>query len=95
MLYTEDFLQYVWKFRLFDRADLRTVDGQTIEIFSTGMHNTDSGPDFSNARIRVGDVLTFMWAGEVRVWRVVALGERRGPPDEARSLYEELSEGLP
>jgi ribosome-associated heat shock protein Hsp15 len=47
----------------------------------------------AHARIRVGDVLTFAWNGEVRVWRVLALGERRGPPPEARTLYEEVGEG--
>lgn len=44
----------------------------------------------AHARIRVGDVLTFIRQGEVRVWRVLALGTRRGPPAEARSLYEEV-----
>ncbi|RCH54121.1 DUF2851 domain-containing protein [Mucilaginibacter hurinus] len=64
MLFTEDFLHYVWKFRLFDRIGLQTVDGQDVEIFSAGMHNKDSGPDFHNARIRIGDT---MWAGNVEV----------------------------
>ncbi|MCX8135090.1 MAG: S4 domain-containing protein [Roseococcus sp.] len=45
----------------------------------------------AHARLRVGDVLTFPWRGEVRVWRVLALGTRRGPPEEARRLYEDLS----
>jgi len=45
----------------------------------------------AHARIRAGDVLTFMRRGEVHVWRVIALGARRGPPEEARSLYEEVS----
>ena len=40
------------------------------------------------ARIRQGDVLTFGWGEEVRVWRVLALGDRRGPAEEARALYE-------
>jgi ribosome-associated heat shock protein Hsp15 len=44
----------------------------------------------AHARIRVGDVLTFIRHGEVCVWRVVALGMRRGPPTEARGLYEEV-----
>jgi ribosome-associated heat shock protein Hsp15 len=44
----------------------------------------------AHARIRVGDVLTFSRHGEVCVWRVVALGTRRGPPAEARALYEEV-----
>lgn len=64
MLFTEDFLHYVWKFRLFDKTDLKTVDGESIEIYSAGLHNTDSGPDFHNARLRIGDTT---WAGNVEV----------------------------
>ncbi|WP_295668462.1 DUF2851 family protein [uncultured Mucilaginibacter sp.] len=64
MLFPEDFLHYVWKFRLFDRGDLRSNDGEALEIFSAGMHNADSGPDFQNARIRIGDTV---WAGNVEV----------------------------
>lgn len=64
MLFTEDFLHYVWKFRLFDRIDLKTDDGEELEILSVGMHNTDSGPDFHNARIRIGETV---WAGNVEV----------------------------
>jgi len=64
MLFPEDFLHYVWKFRLFDRADLRTNDAEELEILSVGQHNSDSGPDFSNARIRIGDTV---WAGNVEV----------------------------
>lgn len=45
----------------------------------------------AHARLRVGDVLTFAWQGEVRVWRVLDLGERRGPATEARTLYEEVT----
>jgi len=64
MLFPEDFLHYVWKFRLFDRVNLQTADGEELEIFSAGLHNSDSGPDFQNARIRVGDTV---WAGNVEV----------------------------
>ena len=64
MLFSEDFLHYVWKFRLFDRLNLQTTDGEELEIFSAGMHNSDSGPDFHNARIRIGDTV---WAGNVEV----------------------------
>jgi len=64
MLFTEDFLHYVWKFRLFDREDLTTRDGEKLEIFSAGTHNTDSGPDFQNARLRIGETT---WAGNVEV----------------------------
>jgi hypothetical protein len=64
MLFTEDFLHYIWKFRLFERENLQTVDGEELEIFSAGLHNSDSGPDFHNARIRIGDTV---WAGNVEV----------------------------
>jgi len=64
MLFPEDFLHYIWKFRLFDRTDLQTTNGDIVEVFSAGMHNTDSGPDFGNARIKIGDTT---WAGNVEL----------------------------
>jgi len=64
MLFPEDFLHYVWKFRLFDRLNLQTTGGEELEVFSAGIHNSDSGPDFHNARIRIGDTV---WAGNVEV----------------------------
>jgi ribosome-associated heat shock protein Hsp15 len=47
--------------------------------------------DKAHARLRPGDVLTIASRGHVRVWRVLLLGARRGPPAEARLLYEDLS----
>lgn len=41
--------------------------------------------------VRPGDVLTLTGAREVKVLRVVALGQRRGPASEARLLYEEIA----
>jgi ribosome-associated heat shock protein Hsp15 len=38
-------------------------------------------------------VLTFALGPKVRVVRILALGTRRGPPTEARSLYEEIEKG--
>jgi len=40
--------------------------------------------------IRPGDVLTFPKGTQIRVIKVMALGLRRGPVDEARTLYEDL-----
>ncbi len=51
--------------------------------------------DKPHAKLRPGDVLTFALGsaerGVVRVWRVAALGGRRGPAAEARTLYEDLA----
>ena len=43
--------------------------------------------------LKVGDVLTFPLGPNIRVVRVVALAMRRGPPAEARGLYEDLAAG--
>lgn len=49
--------------------------------------------DRAHAAIRVGDVLSFAQRDTVRVLRIEALPERRGPPAQARALYTELGEG--
>ena len=40
--------------------------------------------------IQPGDVLTFALRGHIRVVKVVECGHRRGPPLEAKMLYETL-----
>jgi ribosome-associated heat shock protein Hsp15 len=41
--------------------------------------------------VRLGDVLTVTVGPRVRLLKVLALGERRGPPSEARALFSDLS----
>ena len=48
--------------------------------------------DKPHARLRPGDVLTFPLGPRIRVLRILALATRRGPAQEARTLYEELAE---
>lgn len=64
MVFNEDFLHYVWKFRLFKLINLVTEDGQSIEIASVGIHNSHAGPDFENSKIKIDDTL---WVGNVEV----------------------------
>jgi ribosome-associated heat shock protein Hsp15 len=45
--------------------------------------------------LREGDVLTIALRGGVRVVEVLGLGERRGPPQEARLLYRAVDTGEP
>jgi hypothetical protein len=63
MTISEDFLQYIWKNRLF-RLPLSLVTGEDIEVLDVGQHNHDAGPDFFNAKIRINNTL---WAGNVEV----------------------------
>ena len=41
--------------------------------------------------VRPGDVLTFPLGSNIRVARIRALADRRGPSSEARALYDDLS----
>lgn len=59
----EEFLHYLWKYRLL-RTPLISTNGDIIEVIKTGLHNPDSGPDFLDARLRIGDTL---WAGNVEI----------------------------
>jgi hypothetical protein len=61
---TEDFLHFIWKYGLFDREDLLADTGEPVQVITLGEHNTDAGPDFLNARIKVGATL---WAGNVEI----------------------------
>ncbi len=61
----EDFLHYVWKFKKFDFLNVESAAGEPLHIFQTGIHNqTQSGPDFFNAKIKIGKQL---WAGNVEI----------------------------
>jgi len=60
----ESILHYIWQNKLFTAHGLRTTDGEYVEVIDIGKYNTDSGPDFFNAKIKIGDTL---WAGNVEI----------------------------
>jgi hypothetical protein len=60
---TEEFLHYLWKFRLINK-DLQSRSGESIIVIHPGEHNHDGGPDFLNSRIRIGETT---WAGNVEI----------------------------
>lgn len=59
----EDFLYYLWENRLIV-GNLKTDLGQRVDIINTGYRNTNSGPDYLEAKIRIGEQL---WAGQVEI----------------------------
>ncbi|MBI4534722.1 MAG: DUF2851 family protein [Ignavibacteriae bacterium] len=52
----ERFLRHIWQHQLFSADLLRTADGKQVNIISPGVVNTDGGPDFNGAKIRVGNI---------------------------------------
>lgn len=61
---TEELLHHIWKFRLFNPFDLKTTHQEAIEIIKVGEHNHHAGPDFFNAKIKIGNI---SWIGNVEV----------------------------
>ncbi len=60
----EDFLHYLWRLARFDLRNLRSTDGARLTIQDFGNHNTNAGPDFSHARVRISGI---QWAGNVEI----------------------------
>lgn len=60
----ESVLHYIWQYKLFVQHNLRTSDGEALEIIDVGKLNSNAGPDFFNAKIRIGKTV---WAGNVEI----------------------------
>lgn len=54
---TEKLLQYIWQFQYFNRTQLQTTTNEVLQILHPGQLNTNQGPDFLNARIKVGETV--------------------------------------
>lgn len=50
---TERLLQFIWQLQYFNKIDLRTLDGEILQVINVGLYNHNQGPDFLNARIRI------------------------------------------
>lgn len=60
---TEAFLHYLWQNGLFTKPLVTTLN-EPVKVLHAGYHNIHSGPDFSDARITIGDTL---WAGNIEI----------------------------
>ena len=60
----ESLLHYVWKHRIYVPDNFQTTDGQPIEIIDPGIYNSDAGPDFFNAKIKIAGEI---WAGNIEI----------------------------
>lgn len=60
----ESILHYIWEQKLFVSSDFTTIDGRKLEIIDVGRINTDAGPDFFNAKIKIENTI---WVGNVEI----------------------------
>jgi hypothetical protein len=56
-LLTERLLQFIWQFQYFDLKDLKTIEGEPLEIIKPGQFNKNQGPDFLDAQVRIGSTI--------------------------------------
>jgi len=61
---TERLLQFIWQFQYFNKSELSAVSGENVQIISPGQYNTNQGPDFTDAKIKVENTV---WAGTVEL----------------------------
>jgi hypothetical protein len=64
MRFKEEFLCFIWQFRLFNGAKLSTTLGEQLEIVHCGFPNSHAGPDFYDVKVKVGSTT---WVGNVEV----------------------------
>ena len=60
----EDFLHYLWKHKKIIANSLKTTKGELVSIINVGEHNHNTGPDFFNAQLKIGEQL---WAGNLEI----------------------------
>jgi ribosomal 50S subunit-recycling heat shock protein len=83
---------WLWRARFFKTRSLaaKFVDEGRVRLTRTGQ---ESRLDKCARPVKVGDALVFALGGRLIAVTVLALGERRGPPAEARTLYAALDSG--
>ena len=54
---TEALFQFIWQHSLYKSGDLKTTLGEPLSVIHPGKINRDAGPDFLDARIRIGKTI--------------------------------------
>ncbi|MGQ3679044.1 DUF2851 family protein [Tenacibaculum discolor] len=60
----EEFLHFLWQYKLFNSTNLISVKREVVEVIDSGSYNTNSGPDFLNAKLKIDEQL---WVGNVEI----------------------------
>lgn len=60
----EEFLHFIWDQQLYNTSNLVTASGDEVIVDDTGYLNKLSGPDFHEAKVKIGETL---WAGSVEI----------------------------
>ncbi|MDQ3020746.1 MAG: DUF2851 family protein [Bacteroidota bacterium] len=61
----ENFICRIWEEKTY-YSGLKTIDGEKVEMIYNGVINKDAGPDYKNAKIKIGNVL---YSGSIEIHR--------------------------
>jgi hypothetical protein len=64
MQFKEDFLHFIWKFRLYNSQALVVHPQAKLQVINPGLLNKNAGPDFMEAKLRIDETL---WVGHVEI----------------------------
>ena len=80
---------WLWRARFFKTRSLsaKVCDDGRVRLTRGGLETRIDKP---SRTVKPGDQIIFALGGRLTAVRVEALGERRGPPAEARALYSPL-----
>ena len=78
--------KWLWQARFFKTRTLAASVVSAGKLRLNGVHQSKPA-----RTVGPGDVLTFAQGEVIRVVKVLACGDRRGPAPEAHSLYEDLT----
>ena len=82
--------KWLWHARFFKSRSLAT------RLVQSGKVRVNATPVSKPARsVEPGDVLTFPKEQDIRVIKVLGIGDRRGPAPEAQAFYEDLDPPKP
>ena len=62
--FKEKFLHFIWQHQLFDKSSIQTHNQEDIHVIHPGYYNQHAGPDFLQAKIRIGPI---EWNGAVEI----------------------------
>ena len=60
----EDFIYFLWQYHQYSPDALITTDGKPLSVVHPGHRNSNSGPDFNEAHIKIGNM---SWFGQVEM----------------------------
>ncbi len=62
----EHLIYQLWEQNYFSSIPLKTIDGQKVDIISTGIKNEDAGPDFKGITIKINETIYY---GDLEIHR--------------------------